>query len=205
MILHDPQTAGLIPAVRGTGAKIIWRCHVGIDHPNRFAREAWDFLRDYVLGADAYVFSRETFAWEGLDLAKIAVIQPTVDAFNPKNAQQTRGQSLAILSRAGLISHEAVGEPMFTRSDGTPGRVDRRAEMVEVEPLKPDDRAVVQVSRWDRLKDPLGVINGFAEHIAPNVDAHLVLAGPSTESVADDPEGAGNPRRRERGVARPAG
>ena len=191
VILHDPQTAGLIPAVRSTGAKIIWRCHVGIDHPNRFAREAWDFLRDYVLGADAYVFSRESFAWEGLDPAKIAVIQPTVDAFNPKNAQQTRGQSLAILSRAGLIPHETHDEPTFTRSDGTPGRVDRRAEMVEVEPLKPDDRAVVQVSRWDRLKDPLGVINGFAEHVAPNVDAHLVLAGPSTESVADDPEGAG--------------
>ena len=50
---------------------------------------------------------------------------------------------------------------------------------------------MVQVSRWDRLKDPLGVIIGFVDYIAPNVDAHLVLAGPSTESVADDPEGAG--------------
>jgi trehalose synthase len=50
---------------------------------------------------------------------------------------------------------------------------------------------VVQVSRWDRLKDPLGVINGFVEHIAPNAQsAHLVLAGPSVEAVADDPEGA---------------
>ena len=70
VILHDPQTAGLIPAIRGTGAKIIWRCHVGLDHPNRFAREAWDFLRPYVIGADAYVFSRKTFAWEGLDPAQ---------------------------------------------------------------------------------------------------------------------------------------
>ncbi len=63
--------------------------------------------------------------------------------------------------------------------------------MVEVEPLRPDDRLVVQVSRWDRLKDPLGVITGFVDHVAPHVDAHLMLAGPSTESVADDPEGAG--------------
>ncbi len=191
VILHDPQTAGLIPAVSRTGATIIWRCHVGIDHPNRFARDAWDFLRGYVLGADAYVFSRKTFAWEGLDPSKIAVIQPTVDAFCPKNAAQTREQSLAILSRAGLIPHAAAEEPIFLRSDGTPGRIDRRAEMVEVEPLGPEDRVVVQVSRWDRLKDPLGVINGFAQHIAPSADAHLVLAGPSTESVADDPEGAG--------------
>jgi trehalose synthase len=191
VILHDPQTAGLVPAVRETGAQIIWRCHVGLDHPNDYAREAWDFLRSYVELADAYVFSRKSFAWEGLDQNKITVIQPTVDAFAPKNAEQTREQSLAILASAGIIAHEANADPLFTRSDGTPGRVDRRADMVEVDPLRVSDRVVVQVSRWDRLKDPLGVINGFVDHVAPNVDAHLVLAGPSTESVADDPEGAG--------------
>src|SRR5581483_6189441 len=43
---------------------------------------------------------------------------------------------------------------------------------------------------WDRLKDPLGVLNGFAQHVATERDVHLMLAGPSTESVADDPEGA---------------
>jgi trehalose synthase len=45
------------------------------------------------------------------------------------------------------------------------------------------------VSRWDRLKDPIGVIRGFAEHVAPTTDAHLVYAGPAVEAVADDPEG----------------
>ena len=50
--------------------------------------------------------------------------------------------------------------------------------------------AVVQVSRWDRLKDPIGVLDAFSEGIAPDSDAHLVLAGPSTAAVADDPEGA---------------
>jgi trehalose synthase len=50
---------------------------------------------------------------------------------------------------------------------------------------------VTQVSRWDALKDPVGVLNGFAEHVADQVPGHLVLAGPSAASVADDPEGAG--------------
>ncbi len=45
---------------------------------------------------------------------------------------------------------------------------------------------VLQVSRWDALKDPLGVIRGFADHVP---DAHLVVAGPSVTAVADDPEG----------------
>src|SRR4051794_14942571 len=58
VVLHDPQTAGLIPRVRATGAQVIWRCHVGLDVPNAAAREAWAFLEPYVLQADAYVFSR---------------------------------------------------------------------------------------------------------------------------------------------------
>src|SRR5262249_26458326 len=45
---------------------------------------------------------------------------------------------------------------------------------------------VVQVSRFDRLKDPVGVIDAFV--LARRwEDAHLVLAGGSAD---DDPEGA---------------
>jgi trehalose synthase len=49
---------------------------------------------------------------------------------------------------------------------------------------------VLQVSRWDRLKDPVGVLHGFTAHVLGRANAQLVLAGPSAESVADDPEGA---------------
>ena len=49
---------------------------------------------------------------------------------------------------------------------------------------------VLQVSRWDALKDPLGVIRGFAEHVPQSTGAHLVYAGPAVSAVADDPEGA---------------
>ena len=45
------------------------------------------------------------------------------------------------------------------------------------------------MSRWDALKDPLGVIRGFVD--APGIgDAHLMLAGPMPGAVADDPEAA---------------
>jgi trehalose synthase len=49
---------------------------------------------------------------------------------------------------------------------------------------------VMQVSRWDQLKDPLGVLGAFAGHVARHTDSHLLLTGPSTVAVADDPEGA---------------
>ena len=59
----------------------------------------------------------------------------------------------------------------------------------EGRPLRAGRPAVLQVSRWDRLKDPLGVIQGFVDHVAPDTDAHLVYAGPAVEAVSDDPEG----------------
>ena len=190
VILHDPQTAGLIAAVKSTGATVIWRCHVGLDKPNRRSREAWDFLRRYVVDADACVFSRASFAWEGLERERIAVIQPSIDAFSTKNQPQSPRKSLSILAGAGIISGHASGRATFTRADGTPGRVDRCAELLEAKRLTATDRLVVQVSRWDRLKDPLGVLQAFAEHITGESTAHLVLAGPAVDSVADDPEGA---------------
>ncbi len=47
---------------------------------------------------------------------------------------------------------------------------------------------MVQVSRWDRLKDMGGVLEGFARHVPAESRAHLVLAGPASSGVADDPE-----------------
>jgi len=191
VMLHDPQTAGLIPAVRARGVPVIWRCHVGLDLPNELSRRAWRFLLPYVQEADAYVFSRSAFAWEGLDESKITVIPPSIDAFSPKNQELEPAAVQAILVAAGIVSdHGSRAHPSFTRSDGSPGRVDRRADMLEEATLRVDERVVLQVSRWDRLKDPLGVIEGFAEHVAPDTDAHLVYAGPSVTAVADDPEGA---------------
>jgi trehalose synthase len=61
--------------------------------------------------------------------------------------------------------------------------------MLEEEPLETDVPVVTQVSRWDQLKDPVGVLGAFAGHVASRGAAHLLLVGPSTAAVADDPEG----------------
>ncbi len=191
VVLHDPQTAGLIPALKETGAAIVWRCHVGLDEPNDCARRAWEFLRGYVEQADAYVFSRDAFVWEDLDRDRGRIIAPSIDAFAPKNQELSDDQARAILAHASVIDAPAKGDPPeFTRMDGSKAAIEHQAELLEEAPLAPDDRYVLQVSRWDRLKDPLGVIRGFAEHVAPHADAHLIYAGPAVDDVADDPEGA---------------
>jgi trehalose synthase len=187
--LHDPQTAGLVPALRPTGAKIVWRCHVGLDTPNELAHRAWDFLLPYVREADAYVFSRRGFAWEGLDEERMWIVAPSIDAFSAKNQELEPGAVEAILDAIG-VQEPADGDlAAFVREDGTPGRVDRRAECVQTAPVPGSAPLVAQVSRWDRLKDPVGVLRGFAEARFER-DAHLLLAGPATAGVSDDPEGA---------------
>jgi trehalose synthase len=191
VILHDPQTAGLAAAARDTGATVMWRCHVGLDIANDYARGAWDFLRGYVSDAHVFIFSRAGFAWEGLPRDRISVIRPSIDAFAPKNAEQTRDQSLAIMATAGILADDVSVYPTFTRSDGSPGRIARRAEMLQEEELEAGVPVVMQVSRWDQLKDPVGVLGAFAGHVANRSNAaHLLLVGPSTAAVADDPEGA---------------
>jgi trehalose synthase len=189
VIVHDPQPAGLIPPLKERGIPVIWRCHVGIDTPSDISRRAWKFLLPYVEPADAYVFSRQAFVWEGLDDDKIHLIAPVIDAFSPKNQELDRETVLAILHAAGLNEEDNGATPTFHREDGTPARVERRATVWEGGPLRADDPMVLQVSRWDRLKDPIGVIQGFLDHVAPHTDAHLVYAGPAVEAVADDPEG----------------
>jgi trehalose synthase len=189
-VLHDPQTAGLIPPLRKLGARVVWRCHVGLDEPNDSAREAWHFLLPYVQEAEAVVFSRDAFIWEGIDLGRVSVIPPSIDAFSPKNQDMAPANAAAVLRAAGLEPGRPAGDGVFVREDGTPGRVDRRADLSDSRPLPAEVPALVQVSRWDRLKDPLGVLRAFGEGIAPGGDAHLVLAGPSVAAVSDDPEGA---------------
>ena len=188
-VLHDPQTAGLAGPLRERGVRVVWRCHVGVDSPNGEAHEAWRFLLPFVREAEAYVFSRASFVWDDLAPGRVVVIPPSIDAFAPKNQDLDGATVSAILRCAGIETGECPPGSVFLRQDGTPGRVDRRADLGGGSRLDASEPAVVQVSRWDRLKDPVGVLEAFARGIAPRSSARLVLAGPAVAAVSDDPEG----------------
>ena len=180
VVVHDPQPAGLIAPLVARGARVVWRCHVGFDGENEWTERAWGFLRPYLEAANAHVFSRESFAPSWIDRARLRAIPPSIDPFTPKNRTLFRHEVQALLGTAGLITGNGP------ESDT---RVRHRADVVGDGP--PPDWAVplvVQVSRWDRMKDMPGVLEGFAHHVH-SADAHLVLAGPAVQGVSDDPEG----------------
>jgi trehalose synthase len=187
--LHDPQTAGMVPALCDRGVKIVWRCHIGADRPNDIVHGAWDFLRPYLERADAYVFSRREYVWEGLDTEKVWLMPPVIDPFSPKNQELEPAVTTAILKEIGLTPGGLDAVPGFARADGSPGRVEREATIVEEEKIPDGARVLAQVSRWDRLKDPRGLLEMLARHL-PDPSLHLVLAGPELGGVSDDPEGS---------------
>jgi trehalose synthase len=187
--LHDPQTAGLVPTMKKAGLRVVWRCHIGVDDPNDLVRGCWDFLRPYVELADAYVFSRSEYVWDRLDRDRVWLMPPSIDPFSPKNQDLEPAAVGAILHSIGLLSDAHAGPaPAFTRGDGTPGRVERSAELLQEERVPDDATLVAQVSRWDRLKDPRGLLDCFERYL-DHPAIHLVIAAPSTGAVADDPEG----------------
>ncbi|MGC2207541.1 MAG: glycosyltransferase [Candidatus Dormiibacterota bacterium] len=189
VVLHDPQALGLAPALEKAGALVVWACHIGRDQPNKLTRSAWRALLPYARAAQICTFSRPQYAWEGLDQARVVVIPPCLDAFSPKNQRLEKPKVAAILNAAKIVPSAAEGKAEFTRQDGSRARVSTPARVIEEAPIPVDVPIVTQISRWDPLKDMTGVMSAFIDHVPEELEAHLVLAGPDPEAVADDPEG----------------
>jgi trehalose synthase len=191
VILHDPQTAGLVSEVLGIGAIAIWRSHIGTDTRSVLVDEAWEFLRPYLEGADAFVFTKASFAPPWIDRSRAKVILPSIDPFSPKNQDIHPDAVRGILSVLGIVADgRARTSASFRRRDGTTGVVSFPATIVsENRPIGFGRPMVTQISRWDRLKDMEGVLRGFVEEVKVP-EARLVLAGPDVGGVADDPEAA---------------
>jgi trehalose synthase len=190
VLLHDPQTAGLVPALIRAGARVVWRCHIGVDWQNDVTRAAWDFLRPYLAPANGYVFTRRQYVPAWVPGALTRIIPPSIDPYSAKNEELGAETVAAILATIGVLGGGPPPVPgRFTRHDRTSGEVTGAARVTGETRPGPADPVVVQVSRWDRLKDMPGVMRGFAEHVAPGGDGYLILAGPEVNGVADDPEG----------------
>ncbi len=95
--IHDPQPAGLLsPSTRG-GAKWVWRCHIDLSNPNM---QFWDFLRAYVSGYDAAVFSSPKFAKD--TGTRSFIIPPSIDPLSDKNRELDAEQVRRVLEKHGI-------------------------------------------------------------------------------------------------------
>jgi trehalose synthase len=120
------------------------------------------------------VFSRPQYAPEWAPASRIWIIPPSIDPLDAKNRPMAANERIRVLAEAGLLMINSG--PISPVIQGAP-------------PPTPAARLIVQVSRWDRLKDMPGVMTGFADAGIP-ADVHLMLVGPAVSGVTDDPEGA---------------
>jgi trehalose synthase len=191
VLLHDPQTAGLAAPLTQAGALVAWRSHIGVDWENNATRAGWRFLRPHLAPVRRFVFSRSQYVPGWIPRERVAIIPPSIDPFSPKNEHLAADVVQAILASIGVLDGAAPQRPAsFVRRDGRIGLVTRPAQITGDSRPGPGDPVVMQVSRWDQLKDMAGVMRGFADHTALSGSGYLLLVGPAVAGVTDDPEGA---------------
>ena len=190
VILHDPQTAGLVQPLKRHGCTVAWRSHIGSEGTNDYIDRGWSFVDSYVREADQFIFSRSAYVPECLADGPTAIVAPSIDPFAPKNRELDPETVAAILVWVGLLEGKAGHTPpVYQTFAGKPACLRSRVQMLDGgSPPSPDVPLVLQVSRWDRLKDHLGVMDGFVRMLG-STEAELILAGPEMGLVADDPEG----------------
>ena len=204
LVVHDPQPLPLamqLGDVRPFTA--IWRCHIGLDAENAATRAVWSFLAPYLDAYDGAVFSAPEYIPERLT-GRASVIYPGIDPLSPKNRDLSLRQTVEVMCRGGLIT--CPGPTVGERYLGLAQRL--LPDGVWAPAVAADDFGlltrpiVTQVSRWDRLKGYLPLLEAFTElkrnpladaPLEPTQRRHLelgrlVLAGPDPAAIQDDPE-----------------
>lgn len=147
VFIHDPQPAPLLSLCPNRRGKWIWRCHIDVSRPYR---PVWRYMRNFIEGYDASVFSLAEFAQE---LSHIEyLIPPSIDPLSEKNVAMKKADVESIVSGLGIDTERPL---------------------------------MLQVSRFDHFKDPVGVVRTYrlTKKFVP--DLQLVLAG---GEATDDPE-----------------
>jgi len=182
VVLHDPQLLPAVPGLVAIGARVAWRCHVGTRQVSPVTDMVWRMLRPYACRAYRCVFSLPEYVPAFLPAERAAVILPSIDPYAAKNREIPAEIQADLLRQIALTADPPP--PDAGQAAGA-----RLGYSVHDRLLPIDANVVLQVSRWDLLKDMAGVIDAFITWIAPSTPTHLVLAGPDPADIPDDPEG----------------
>ena len=156
------------------GVRVVWRCHVGQRPAQRAHRHGLGFLRPYARPAPTPSCSPAASTRRPGPRDRLDVIPPSIDPFSrQEHANSPRTKSPQSSHAWDSSTDCGPGRPVsFHRRDGTTGHVRPHHPSIVLDGSPPPTGVplVVQVSRWDRLKDMAGVMAGFAEmrrHDAP--------------------------------------
>src|ERR671910_124613 len=108
IVVHDPQPLALLKLHGKGAARWVWRCHIDTSEPNS---PVWEFLRPYLEGYDAAVFTLGSFAPPDIPVERVEIIPPAIDPESPKNFGLDAGVATRLLRWIGV----EVEKPLVTQ------------------------------------------------------------------------------------------
>lgn len=167
VVLHGIQTLGLAPVLSAAGLRTAWHCHAGTTEEDASGPAAvWRMFHDDLASVDLVLSTLPEYAPKTVPMARRRVISPAVDPHSLRNRPLSTDEQDTLLAELGLTLDQGLVEQ------------DR--------PLPAEAPMVLQLARWQRLKDMRGVLRAFPA-LPPH--AHLVLAGNDPDELPDDPDG----------------
>jgi len=160
LMVHDPQPLPLGTMLRDElGLQTFWRCHIGLDRRTDSTRAVWRFLKPYLKNFRHAMFSAPEYI-PGFLAGRASILHPGLDPMSHKNRELSVTKLVGILCNAGLqTAHEPVPTPAYKHQV--------RKLMPNGEYQVPEELGllfrptVLEVSRWDRLKGWIPLIEGF--------------------------------------------
>lgn len=166
--IHDPQPAAMID--RSLDTKLIWRCHIDVSTSLRY-RPSFELM-----GIRRHI--REVF-----------LSQMKVWRFLKKFIEHYDASIFSVPSFA--RPDLEIPQFMISPSIDPLGEKNRKLTEKEIESvletyeITREKPIITQIGRFDRFKDPLGVIDAY-KIVKKSIDCQLILAG---GTATDDPEG----------------
>ena len=108
VFVHDPQPAAILPLRGKDSGRWVWRCHIDTAEPNL---ETWAFLREFLSGYDAAVFTMDEFVPPTMPVERVEVIPPAIDPLSPKNRALDDATAREILGWLGV----SLDRPLVTQ------------------------------------------------------------------------------------------
>ena len=99
VVIHDPQPAAMLSFRGKVASRWVWRCHIDTRDPDP---GVWGFLRGFLEGYDAAVFTMREFVPADMPIADVEIIPPAIDPLSPKNLPLPEHLARQILAWVGM-------------------------------------------------------------------------------------------------------
>jgi len=178
----------------------LWRSVAGYDDRTPATRAAWHFLKPHLTPYNRGLFNYAEYIPQYFT-NRASLVPPAIDPLTDKNRSLSIQRVIATLTSAGLCEST---EPGPARAFAAPARRLRQSgRLGAAGELGLLHRPItLQLSRWDRLKGTVPLLEGFAKlkrdlrsgqlgHLGAREQrrleiSRLVLAGPEPEAFGDD-------------------